>query len=148
MKVLNNYNSAIVSIYSKPTRLARIQLLALRGTIPGRFTAEARSSVIEAITELEAVVDARGIPDAPEVAPAAERPVLANYERDAYLSYVDALRENPELANKPLRKVHAWIKEHGVEIDGVIYDLPEFGTWRKYRRAGERVAKGTISKTE
>ena len=76
-------------------------------------------------------------PPSPEQVPA-----LAKYERDAYLSFVEAIKQKPELASRPLREVYAWIKENGVEIDGAPYDLPSsFDTWQRYRSGGERKAK-------
>lgn len=64
------------------------------------------------------------------------------YERDAYLSFVSAIQENSRLAQRPLREVYDWIKENGIEIDGVPYVLPNYDTWQKYRRTGERHASG------
>lgn len=64
------------------------------------------------------------------------------YERDAYLSFVSAIQENSHLAQRPLREVYDWIKENGIEIDGVPYVLPNYDTWQKYRRTGERHASG------
>jgi hypothetical protein len=70
-----------------------------------------------------------------------DTPTVARYERDAYLSFVAAIQKASELANRPLTEVHAWIKEHGVELDGKEYDPPEFPTWQRYRSAGEKAAK-------
>lgn len=71
---------------------------------------------------------------------------VASYERDAYLSYLQAIQENSTLAAKPLKKVYAWIKENGVDVAGQKYVLPPFDTWRKYRRAGERGIRPSAEK--
>jgi len=66
---------------------------------------------------------------------------VPQYARDAYRSYVQAIQENPALANADFPEVHQWIKDHGVELDKRPYDLPDFKTWRRYRSEGERFAK-------
>jgi len=58
IKTVNSYYAAVASIYPSRFPLSHIQLLALRGLIPGRFTAQARDSIIEAITDLKAATDA------------------------------------------------------------------------------------------
>ena len=61
-----------------------------------------------------------------------------DYERKAYLSCGEAIKQKPYLAGKPLRDVYAWLKRNGIEIDGRDYDLPDQPTWLRYRSAGER----------
>jgi len=64
-----------------------------------------------------------------------------DYERKAYLSFIEAIRHKPSLLGKPLRDVHEWIRQNGVKIDGDEYDLPSFDTWDRYRRGAERFVK-------
>jgi hypothetical protein len=64
-----------------------------------------------------------------------------DYERRAYLSFIEAIKQNPSLANKPFREVHEWIRQYGITIDGSDYDLPDRGTWERYRRGGEKLAR-------
>lgn len=63
------------------------------------------------------------------------------YEKEAYLSYAIAIQEQPALASRPLREIHKWIISHGVEVVGKPYTPPDFKTWSRYRRSGERRAK-------
>jgi len=64
-----------------------------------------------------------------------------DYQRKAFLSWAEAIKQNSALIGKPLRDVHTWIREHGVTIDGAEYDPPDFPTWERYRRAGESAAR-------
>jgi hypothetical protein len=69
------------------------------------------------------------------------RAALRDYERKAYLSFVGAIKREPSLERRRLQDVHDWIREHGVEVDGRDYDLPDQGTWLRYRSAGEKLAR-------
>jgi len=67
--------------------------------------------------------------------------IARDYERKAYLSFVEAIRQNPSLARKKVREVYDWIREHGVTVDGSEYELKDRATWERYRRGGEKLAR-------
>jgi len=73
--------------------------------------------------------------------PKSTKPLIPSYEEDACLSYAKAIEENPSLAGKTLLRVHAWIKEVGVEIKGEKYILPPFSTWTAHLRHGRQKIK-------
>jgi hypothetical protein len=81
--------------------------------------------------------------------PAMQAKRTGEIQKLAFLSYAEALKRQPGLEKKTLRQVFEWLRRNRIDIDGAKYELPSnYETWEKYRRDGERAARGEPDRAE
>jgi hypothetical protein len=95
------------------------------------LTLDAALDIVERKPEHNEADQGRGNPDG-------QGSKLKPCEAKAWQSYIHAINEDSSLKGASYKDVHLWIEENGAPQYSEGHKLPNFDTWDRHRRAGER----------